>query len=403
MILESVERLPSRPVDFAAAGGRILHCDLLSPEDIPPFDNSAMDGYALIASETEQASADSPVTFRVPERIFAGMLPRYPVAKGDASAIMTGAPVPEGADAVVMKEYTHSCGDRVSVSVPVSKGENIRRQGEERKPGEILIPGGTLIDAASIGMCALMGITTIQVLPAPRVALIATGNELVDPREPGVPGKIRNANSYALAALVRGSYGEPLLQGIARDTEEDLREKLSGALETADVVITAAGISVGEGDLVRQVLLQMGARMSFWKVAIRPGKPTAFGFIKGKPIFCLPGNPVSAMVTFEQFVRPALLKMAGHTHLFRPVISAIVEEEIKKKQGIHYFFRVTLKEENGRVLASLTGPQGSGMLSSMVYAHGLMSVPEEAGMLCAGDRVQVQLLKESAEWSEKKV
>jgi len=309
---------------------------------------------------------------------------------------MTGAPVPPGADAVVIKENTAPFGEQVAVYAPVTRGDNIRIRGEECSEGALLLPRGTLMDEAGVGMCALLGITTVEVIKTPGVALIATGDELISPWDPARPGKIRNANSYSLAALVKNCGGRPLDMGIAGDSEDSLKEKLAAALDAADVVITAAGISVGEGDLVRQVLLGMGAEMAFWRVAIRPGKPTAFGFLKGKPLFCLPGNPVSAMVTFEQFVRPALLKMAGHSNLFRPRVRACLEHEVQKKKGLHYFYRVRLREAEGTYHARLTGPQGSGMLSSMVAAHGLMSVPPDREILQAGEEVMVEILKGSA-------
>jgi molybdopterin molybdotransferase len=391
LISESVKPLVPRETVFNDTLGRVLAEDIASSVDMPLFDNSAMDGFAVIAGEVAQAGEESPVLLDIIEDIFAGSIPHKAVNPGHASRIMTGAPLPDGADSVVIKENTMAQSGKIAVLRPLEKGENVRRRGEDFKKGEIILKSGTLMGPAEIGICATTGKTALKVIPSPRVALLSSGNELVSPEEPLCGSCLRDANSYTLEALVKEWGGEPVALGIARDEKKDIMDKIARGMAQADVLVTAAGISVGEGDLMREALLEMGAQMAFWRVAIRPGKPTAFGTLQGKPLFCLPGNPVSAMITFLQFVRPALLLMRGIRELRLRQVHALADHEVSKKKELRSFLRVTLRKEGGILYASLTGPQGSGNLLSMTRAQGLMVLPESVEKVAKGEEVLVEI------------
>lgn len=390
-IMDGVSSLPSNEVSFSESLGKVLAEDIYSHDAIPLFDNSAMDGYAVASGETTGASREKPVTLRVVETIFAGHTPDYALTEGRAARIMTGGVIPQGADAVVVVENTRSSGDEVELLQAVRAGENVRYKGEDCRPGELIIGRDTVVGPAEIGMLATLGITRVKVVPPPRVAIIATGDELVEPWEPLAPGKLRNSNSYSLAALVSCSGGIPELLGVSRDDRNSLREKILKALAAADLLITVAGVSVGEGDLVREVFQELGGQLSFWGVAIRPGKPTAYGKIRGIPYFGLPGNPVSCMVTYLQFVHRAIQKMRGATHYAPHEITARLGSEVEKKKGLRYFYRVKISQTEGGTLATTTGPQGSGILTSMVRSDGMIALPEERDKMSAGEEVTVEV------------
>jgi molybdopterin molybdotransferase len=394
IILSRFHPLAVEKVKILAAQGRVTSSNITAGRNIPPADNSAMDGYAVRHTDITKASAKNPVVLKIIEDIPAGKVPRRTLKKGEASRIMTGAIIPGGADAVIRQEDARKKGKYVSILVAAEKGRDIRFAGEDVKKGDRVIAKGTIIGPAQTGMLAALGHAQINVYRRPRVAVMSTGDELVHISQDPPPGKIVNSNSYALAAQVMACGGIPVLLGIARDKKSSLEKKFRKALD-ADVIISSGGVSVGDFDFVKDVMGEIGNAMHFWQVAMRPGKPLAFGAIGGIPLFGLPGNPVSVMVSFEQFVRPSLLKMQGHTNIFRPTISAITLQEIRKKAGLKHFIRAIVKKGKDGYVASTTGEQGSGILISMVLANGLIVLEEDESFVKKGGMVKVQLLDES--------
>ena len=398
-ILARIPVLGLEKVDIIGSLRRVIGEDILSPRDIPSLDNSAMDGYAVRAADIKRALRESPIFLNVIDELPAGALPQRSVAKGEAVRIMTGAPIPKGADTVVMVEDTEKAGKGVRVFQGVPTGENIRRAGEDVKKGNRVISKGSVIRPAEVGMLASVGRAFVYVHQRPMVAILCTGNELVDVDEGIADHKIVSSNSYTLSAQVIECGALPLHLGIAKDEPEEIKERLRQCLR-ADVILSSAGVSVGDYDLVKDVLTGIGFQMEFWRVAMRPGQPLVFGTIGGKPTFGLPGNPVSSMISFEQFVRPSLLKMMGHKKLFRPVVEAILKEEIRKKPGRRHFMRARVSLEGDRYMVTTTGPQGSGILRSMVEANGLVIVPEGKTEVKAGEKVLVQIVDRSFESAE---
>ncbi|MBW2594519.1 MAG: molybdopterin molybdotransferase MoeA [Deltaproteobacteria bacterium] len=398
-ILGSISLLGLEKTDILSALGRVIGEDIHAPRDIPPRDNSAMDGYALKSEDTAGAGAENPVILNVIEDIPAGYAPKKTVGLGEAARIMTGAPVPDGADAVVMVEETGSDGNSVRIYAQAAKSQNIRYAGEDVRKEDLVIRAGTLLRPAETGMLSALGRSFVKVYQKPLVALIATGDELVDIDRAASPGKIVSSNSYSLAAQVMECGGIPLQLGIAKDNMDDLTEKFRDAMR-ADIIVSSAGVSVGDYDFVKDVMEDMGIGIEFWQVAQRPGKPTTFGTREGKPVFGLPGNPVSSMITFEQYVRPAILKMTGHENIFRRIIRAKLTEDIKKKKGLRYFIRARVKSQGKEFVAETTGEQGSGILKSMVLANGIIVIPEDADFVKAGSEVTVQLLDNSQDFTK---
>jgi len=397
-ILGAVSPLGLEKVNILDALGRVIGEDIHAGRDIPPKNNSAMDGYALRAADTRGASPEKPVTLKVVEDIPAGAIPTKRIEAGLSARIMTGAPIPEGADAVVRMEDTRKEEGRVAIFVDVEIGRDIRRAGEDVRSGEKVISRGETIRPAEVGMLAALGRSFVLVHQRPMVAVVATGDELVDIDEPPTPWKIVSSNSYSLAALVRDCGAIPLAVGIARDRRDDLIAKFRAALR-ADLVVSSGGVSVGDYDLVKEIMQEVGNAMQFWRVAMKPGRPLAFGSLGNVPVVGLPGNPVSSMVSFEQFVRPSILKMLGHKDLFRRTIRARLDERIEKTEGIRHFIRARIQREAQGYAVITTGEQGSGILKSMVRANGLIIIPEEATVVEAGAMVTVQLLDSSLDWS----
>jgi len=386
-ILQKIPRLGMERLPILQARTRILAEDIRCSRNIPPWDNSAMDGYTVRWADIQGASRPNPAILRVLGDLPAGRVFKGQGGPGEAVRIMTGAPIPEGFDTVVQVEDTEKDGDRVKVFVLLEKGKNIRFSGEDVKAGEKVMEAGDFLRPAHIGMLASLQRSMVSVYQQPRVAILSTGDELLEIDEPWEEGKIVNSNSYSLASLVAESGGIPLQLGIAKDRREDLTARIQQGL-VADLLVTSGGVSVGDYDLVKRMLNELG-QMNFWKVAMRPGQPLAFGTISGKPLFGLPGNPVSSMVSFEQFVRPSILKMSGHKNLFRPTLRAVLREDISKKAGLVHFIRCRLIPEEGKVYATTTGEQGSGILSSMVKAQGLVVLPREQTLARAGEEVKV--------------
>ena len=393
-ILSHIQPLGFEKVSLLESQGRVIAEDIYASRDIPPLDNSGMDGYAVRYVDIQQASSSQPVRLEIIEDLPAGSVSKKTLEKGQAIRIMTGAPIPRGADAVVQVEDTTKEDRFAQIFRAVPFGENIRRAGEDVGKGDRVISKGDLIRPAEVGMLASVGRSFVSVFQRPLVAILCTGEELVDVDGRLDEAKIVSSNSYTLAAQVKDSGAIPIQLGIARDRKEDIEEKLRQGIR-ADVLISSAGISVGDYDLVRDVLKDLGMEMVFWKVAMKPGKPLAFGTIAGKPAFGLPGNPVSSMVSFEQFVRPSLLKMMGHHQLFRPTIEAILKEDIQKEPGRRHYIRALVSFEKDRYFVTTTGAQGSGILRSMVKANGLVVIPENQEKVRAGEKVLVQLLDRS--------
>jgi molybdopterin molybdotransferase len=390
-VLSYTQPLGSEKVSILEALGRAMAENIYASRDIPPFDNSAMDGYALRSEDIQNASPNHPVQLEVIEDLPAGYIPKERVERGKAIRIMTGATIPEGADTVVPVEETKRDDRFALIFTATFQSEHIRKAGEDVKKGECVISAGDLIDPAEIGMLASLGRSFVAVYQRATVAILCTGEELVDVDGDLDGIKIVSSNSYSLAAQVKDCGAIPIQLGIARDRKEEIKEKLLQGLR-ADVLISSAGVSVGDYDFVKDVLRDLGVEIVFWKVAMKPGMPVVFGTIQGKPVFGLPGNPVSSMVSFEQFVRPSLLKMMGHRLLFRPVINAILKEDIQKRPGRRHFIRAFVTFEKDQYFVVPTGAQGSGILESMVKANGLMVIHEDREIVKAGEKVKVQLL-----------
>ena len=384
---KGVEKVP-----IGESLGRTLTEDIIARRNNPPIDNSAMDGYALIAKDIQSASPESPVPLEVTEEIAAGYQSDVTLQSGQAFRIMTGAPIPKGANAVLMQEDTDRNGDIVLVKDKAEVGENIRLAGEDVELGETVIPKGSAVTPAQIGMMAVVGRSQVYVSQRPRVAILSTGDEIKDLDGELTGPCIYNSNGYMLAAQIRSAGGIPVYLGIARDTEEDLMEKFNWALE-CDLVVSSGGVSVGDYDLVKASLKKMGQDMLFWKVAMKPGKPLAFGKIGDTPIFGLPGNPVSSFVSFEQFVRPSIRKVLGFSELTAKVVKAKLTRDIHKKPGRLHFLTSVVSWENGECTVTPAQEQGSGILKSTVKANGLLKFPLEDSEIKAGTEVSVQLLE----------
>jgi molybdopterin molybdotransferase len=389
-ILEQIPRLGKERLHILQSMGRVLGEDIIAPRNIPPWDNSAMDGYAVRWEDIHASSPQKGVELKVLADLPAGRVFEGEVGPGEAIRIMTGAPLPRGSDTVVQVEDTEKAGDSVRILASPEKGKNIRLAGEDVRAGERVLEEGTALRPPHIGFLASLQRSIVSVYQVPRVAILSTGDELLEIDEPWEEGKIINSNSYSLASQGAECGGVPLQLGIAKDQPEALCAKIQQGL-IADILVTSGGVSVGDYDLVKGMFNELG-KINFWKVAMRPGHPLAFGIVFGKPLFGLPGNPVSSMVSFEQFVRPSILKMAGHQNLFRPVLQAVLREDIEKKAGLIHFVRCRLIQEEGRIYAWATGEQGSGILSSMVKAHGLIVLPPDKTMASAGEEVKVILV-----------
>lgn len=398
-ILKEIKILGSERISILDSLGRVAAEDMYSSRDIPPFDNSAMDGYALKFKDIKGSSVENPSILKVVEDLPAGYTPKKAIKDGEAARIMTGAPIPKCADTVIMVEDTKKETDTVKIFRETKQGGNIRSAGEDVKSGELVISRGTLIRPAEVGMMASVGRAFVYVYQAPRVAILSTGDELVDVDDELTEGKIISTNSYTLMSQVKECGGIPIYLGIAKDTKKEIGEKLKEGT-CADIIVSTGGVSVGDYDLVKDVLKELGAEIRFWKVAMRPGQPLIFGIIAGKPFFGLPGNPVSSMVSFEQFVRPSILKMCGFKNIFRHVIKATIKENISQKPGRKRFLRSIVSLEDGRYYVRLTGEQGSGILMSMVKSNGLMIMPEDKTDFKVGETVKVQLLRRGFESGE---
>lgn len=393
IILEKLQPLDPEKIPLIDAVGAVLHEDIYALRDNPPADNSAMDGYALRFEDISPTAQNNPTSLKVIEDIPAGIKPTKPIRSGEASRIMTGALVPDGADTVVMVEHTEKKNDSVLILKPQKEGTHIRKQGEDFKKDDLLLSKGNLVTSSNISIIATAGYAELSVYRRPVVAILSTGDELVDIGAKAEDHQIINSNTYLLASQVLESGAKPVLLGIVRDRKDDIKEKLESA-DKADIIITSGGVSVGDYDFVKDAIQDLGSEIVFWKIAMKPGKPLTFSMLGKRPLFGLPGNPVSSFVSFEQFVRPAILKMSGQTDLFRKTISAILTEDIKKKNdGRRHFLRSTLTYKKGSYFVSVLSGQGSSMLASLASANSLLIIPETETELKSGQQVEVQVLR----------
>ena len=387
-ILEHIRPLGVERVALLESLGRVLAEPIRAPMTLPAWDNSAMDGYAVRGEDIDRATREQPASLRVLETVAAGRFATREVGAGEAIRIMTGAPIPAGADTVVRVEDTDAGTETVHVRDARDARRNIRPRGEDFNEGDSLLEPGAVLGAAQLGILASAGRASVDVHRRPRVAILGSGDELVDVdrfHEVLAGKKIVSSNGYTLHALVRSAGGEPVNLGVAADTPASMREYVRRAAG-CDLLITSAGVSVGEFDYTRDVIQALGAEMKFWRVRMRPGAPLGFGLLESMPWIGLPGNPVSAMVTFELFVRPVIRRLLGHARLFRRPIPAVLEERVTIGARLTHFLRAIVSTaDDGRVTARLTGPQGSGILTSMSRANALLVVPEERPVVEAGE------------------
>ena len=400
-ILSHFQPVSTESLPLAASSNRVLAQDIVAANDLPPFDNSSMDGFAVRAADVVDASSGSPRSLRVVADIPAGSHPTVALGPGEAARIMTGAPIPQGADAVVAVEDTdfHSrdagteAPQEVQIFKPARTGDNRRPRGMDLRAGQVVLQQGRMLKPQDLGLLAMLGFARVPVFRKPRVALFSSGDELLDVDAPLAEGKIRDSNSYTIAALIENAGAEAIRLGVARDTQESVRALLEKAVdEQVDLILSSAGVSVGAFDFIKQVIESDG-KMDFWRVNMRPGKPVAFGNYRDIPFLGLPGNPVSAYVGFEVFARAALGRLSGASEETRRTIHVRCQEQIDSDGRESYLRAVVLPNPNdGTYVAHLTGHQGSGNLHSLVRANALLIIP--AGVKCvpAGQEVTAWLI-----------
>ncbi len=380
----------SERIDLFNCHGRTLYKDAIAEYNVPPANNSAMDGYAVLTSDIASADKNNPVSLKIIDEIQAGYeFKGDKLLSGTAIRIMTGAPIPDGADSVIQFEETEESGDIVKVFKKTLIYENIRFAGEDIQKGSTVLKAGTRIDSAEIGLLSSMNLNEIEVYKKPKIGILSTGDELVEPGSNN-SGKIINSNAYVLYSEIKKYGGDPVYGGIVKDNYEDVKATFLKMMEN-DIIISSGGVSMGRYDFIPDVLKELGIDIKIEKVLMKPGKPVVFGTIGNKIFFGLPGNPVSVMVSFMQFVRPAILKMTGNIKISKPLIKARTTEEITKKKGRKHFIRGIFHIVNGNFCVSTTGPQGSGILSSMSSANCLIIIPEEIELIKIDELVDIQL------------
>ncbi len=396
-VLADIHPCAVERVALLDALGRVLATTVAAPLTLPAWDNAAMDGYAVRAEDVATASRESPVVLPVLETIAAGQFPTVPVAAATATRIMTGAPMPEGADSVIRVEDTDGGSERVTIADARDAGRNVRPRGEDFHEGDALFSPGVVIGPAQIGILASIGASVVDVHRRPRVAIVGSGDELVDLdhfSEAATGRRSVSSNNYSLHAAVRAAGAEPVNLGVAPDAPAALQDVL-GRSAGCDLLVTTAGVSVGEFDYTRKVIASLGADMKFWRVRMRPGAPLGFGWLGRMPWMGLPGNPVSALVTFELFVRPVIRRMIGHTRLFRRPIPVLLEEPVRIAAPLTHFLRAVVRiGEDGVARARLTGRQGSAILTSMSLANALLVVPEDRLVADTGEVLHALLLSD---------
>jgi len=401
-ILAEIRPLDIETVPLRQALGRVLAEDVSATVTMPPWSNSSMDGYAVRSADITPVMSGEPVKLRVVATVAAGEFASRALKRGEAMRIMTGAPVPDGADSVIRKEDTDGGSSKVEIRDARDVWKNIRPAGEDFQRGDVLAKRGAPIKAALIGVLASTGVSEVKTFKRPRVAIISSGDELVDLEEfdkVAAGRRIVSTNSYTLDAMTRQAGGVPIDLGIAADTKASLRRKLDSATE-CDLILTSAGVSVGDLDHTRDVFASLGGEQKFWKVRMRPGAPLAFGMLNDVPWIGVSGNPVSAMVSFELFVRPALRKMQGYLTLFRRTVTVILEEDVKIGARLTHFLRaIVTRDQSGELVARLTGIQSSGVLTSMVKANALLIVPESSPKVAKGTQLKALMLDQSLDES----
>jgi molybdopterin molybdotransferase len=394
IVLEDIHPLGTERVFTENACGRVLAEDVVSTRDIPYSDNSAMDGFAVISEDLKGVDEKNPRLLKIVEELPAGRVPSKRINSGECAKIMTGGIMPEGADAVVMVEDTEPVDTHtVRVKRSVHIGENVRFRGEDIKSGSVVLKEGTKLRPQEIGLLSALGKSNITVYQRPVVGILSTGSEIINIDEEISTGKVVDSNSYTLCSSVKMAGGIPLALGIARDTTDEIKRKILNT-RAVHALITSGGVSVGEFDLVKDLFNEIGCNMKFWKVAIKPGKPFAYGLLNGIPLFGLPGNPVSSFVAFEVFVRPALLRMQGMKNVFRRQFSAVMTRNFKNKPGRKHFVRGILEWDGDKLKVKPSGEQGSAMLSTLVSANCFIVIPQDRGDIKAGESVNVIQLDE---------
>jgi molybdopterin molybdotransferase len=391
-LLAKIEPLQPLELPLTEAYGCVLARDLVAERDIPEFASSAMDGFAVRSSEVMEATPAEPVELRVVGRALIGQRPEGTVGGGEAFAIATGAPIPAGADTIVPVEDCEAAGDRVRIFSGTPEGKHIRPAGEDVRAGEPLVPAGRRLQAPELGMLATAGESHPYVRPRPRVTVISTGDELIPPTQHPEFGQLRDTNAYTLFAALREAGAVPTLAGIVRDDVDSLKEVVLSHLVQSDAFVSSGGVSVGERDVVKAAFFRRGD-LDFYRVAMQPGMPQGFGHIEGKPYFGLPGNPVSVFVSFEVFIRPAIMTMMGRRNLFRPEVTARLEQEISGPKGKTQFARVRVRRTERGWIATLTGGRGSNLFSTVARANGLAIVPPGTETAPAGSEVRVMLFR----------
>jgi molybdopterin molybdotransferase len=391
-VLERIQALAPIELHLQEAHGCVLASNVIAELDIPGFSSSAMDGFAVRASDVAAARTESPVALAIAGRARVGQQPEATVGAGEAVRIATGAPIPAGADAVVPIEQAVADEYQVQILRGVPEGKNVRPAGQDVKAGQVLVPQGRRISSPELGLLASSGHASVLVYPRPRVVVLSTGDELVEPSRPAPFGMVRDANSYTLFGGLREVGAVPYLAGIIRDDVDALRDEVLGLAARADCFISSGGVSVGERDVVKRAFFRRGD-IDFYRVAMQPGMPQAFGMIDDTPYFGLPGNPVSVFVSFEVFIRPALLRMMGRKDIFRPEIMAVLESDISGPKDRTQFARVRVWRERGEWRVASTGPSASNLLATVTKANGLAIIPPGIDTAAAGSRVRVMLFR----------
>lgn len=391
-ILSRIEPLPPEPRLLHEAHGCVAAADVAAPTDLPAFASSAMDGFAVRSADVAEATPDRPASLAIAGRVRMGHRPEVEVGPGQAVAIPTGGPMPEGADAVVPIEACVVQGDRALVLQPAPPGRHVRGGGEDVRAGDVLVPAGRRIQAPELGLLASAGIAEVEVRPPPRVLVVSTGDELVPPGEPAEFGQVHDANAFTLFGQVREAGAVPHSGGAVPDDPGALMDALRSNLDRSDVFVSSGGVSVGERDPVKRAFGTRGS-VEFLEVAMQPGKPQAFGFVEGRPYFGLPGNPVSVFVSFEVFVRPALMMMMGRPP-DRLVVNATLDSDVSGPKGKVQFARVNVRREGDRWIATSTGGRQSHLLSTVARANGLAIIPAGVETARAGERVRVMVVRD---------
>jgi molybdopterin molybdotransferase len=388
-ILEHSRTLGTETRDILDARYFVLARDIFATREVPLFDNSAMDGYAVINTDIENASENSPVKLKIIDEVPCGVISKKELNTGQAIKIMTGAPIPKNASSVVMQEYTKEEKNFVYIYKSTKTGENIRLCGEDIKNGELILSMGSVLNSEEIGVLASLGIGRVNVYTHPKIAIIVNGDELSELYEENTHDKIFTSNSYTLCAMIKELNAYPVYMGIAKDNLQDIKEKIKNSLN-ADIIITSAGVSFGKYDFVRRAMEEIGVKFLFNEIAIKPGKPTSFGILNNKMFFGLPGNPVSTMIIFSEFVKPAILKIMGYEKIFDEIFKAKTCEEIKKKPDRMHFLRGIAEKENNDFHVKCFKEQGSGILTSMSKANCLLIIPRDKEYVGKNEEVDIK-------------